>query len=421
LHALPLEKNCVIINPKKCEAIHLTAGTLPITLPSTQKRGIRTVKTLYFLIFAAIGAFFPFLNIYYYSIGLSGTQIGLINTLAPLVGAFSAVIWGMVNDRYGRIRLLLTFITMGVIGMVLLLSRAGIFWLILPTAGLLSLFGSPMNSLLDSTTLRLLGDRKEDYGRCRIWGAYGFILTSSLTGFLLARAGMVWIFYFYAGSMALFLLAVQWLPTQPPAKYGLSILKGVNVLVRNPSWLIFAASVFLTWMAVMGGFIFVGVTMKQMGAGTQLIGLASTAAAVAEIPVMYRSSSLLKRFGATRLVSFGILMYGVREGMYAIMQAPIWVPFINLLQAVTYVPFWIGSVAYASELAPDELKSTSQGLLFMVMNLSNVLGALVSGWLFDHIGPRGLYTFLMGLCLTSFALFTFGRFSMERKMERVAK
>ena len=328
-----------------------------------------------------------------------------MNTVAPLVGALSAVLWGMANDRIGRIRLLLSITALGLVGTALALSTAGVFWQILPLAAIMSLFGSPVHSLLDATTLRLLRHQSDEYGRYRIWGTYGFIITSSLTGIFLQSMGMGWIFWLYAGSMFLFFLTVQWLPSQPPAQYGVSILKGVNVLVRNPRWLVFVVSLFLTWFAVMGGFIFVGVTMKQMGASAMLVGLASTAAAVSELPVMGKSASHIRRWGSTRLIGFGMLAFAVREGAYAVMQAPWWVVVINLMQAVTYVPLWLGAVAYSRELAPDELRSSSQGILFMVMNLSNVLGALVCGWLFDNVGARLMFAILASMCLAAFIIF----------------
>jgi PPP family 3-phenylpropionic acid transporter len=98
------------------------------------------------------------------------------------------------------------------------------------------------------------------------------------------------------------------------------------------------------------------------------------------------------------------------------MQSPAWVLVINMMQAVTYVPFWLGSVSHSMELAPQELKSTSQGLLLMVMNLSNVLGALACGWLFDHVGPRNLFAILAGVCLSAFVLFIQGNKYLNRRL-----
>jgi PPP family 3-phenylpropionic acid transporter len=395
----------------------VTAKNLPASLDYPEVRGLRTVKILYFLIFGAIGALFPFLNLYYYSIGLSGTQIGVINMVAPLVGAFSNVFWGMLNDRFGQIRLLLALATLGVIFAVLVLSLADEFIWIVPAVGMLSLFGNPMNSLLDSTTLRLLKDHPENYGKYRVWGAYGFIISSSLTGFILEDLGNGWMFWLYAGAMVGFLVTSLTLPPQPATLVHASLLRDMRAMVRRPAWLVFAACVFLTWFAVFGGFVFIGVTMKAMGGGNQLVGLAATVAAVAELPVLPRSDKFLKRFGAGGLMAIGMFGYAVREALYAVMQAPTWPLVINAMQAVTYVPFWVGSVAYANELAPPELKSTSQGMMFMVMNLSNVAGALVSGWLFDLVGPRGLYAFLSAVCLAAFFLFLLGQRLVKRQAE----
>jgi PPP family 3-phenylpropionic acid transporter len=397
----------------------LTTDSALILSPAARKRGLWVVKPLYFLIFGSMGALFPFISIYYYNLGLSGTEIGLINTISPLVGALSNVAWGMLNDRFGKVRLFLGLASLGTIGTVLLLSLAPDFVWILPAAALLSLFSNPMNSLLDSTTLRLLGERANDYGRYRLWGSCGFIFTTTITGFLLEARGMGWMFWMYAGCILLFFLMNFGLPPQPPPRLGVSIWRGMGTMVHRPAWLVFAISLFLTWSGVYGGMIFIGVMVQQLGGGTQLVGLASMTAALAEIPVMLNGPHLLKRFRAGQLVGFAMLMYVVREALYAVMQTAWWVVPINLMHLLTYGPLWIGSVAYANELAPDELKSTSQGMLFMIMNLATVLGAFVSGRLFDLIGARGLYAVLAGVCLAAFLIFTLGQ-RMLRKNEATA-
>ena len=62
---------------------------------------------MYFLYYTGFGIYLPFINIYYSHIGLSGLEIGLINTLSPLVGMLSAPLWGILNDRFGKTRVLL--------------------------------------------------------------------------------------------------------------------------------------------------------------------------------------------------------------------------------------------------------------------------------------------------------------------------
>jgi PPP family 3-phenylpropionic acid transporter len=101
--------------------------------------------------------------------------------------------------------------------------------------------------------------------------------------------------------------------------------------------------------------------------------------------------------------------------LYSVMPSPGWAPVINLLQCVTFAIFWIGAVNYVSELAPENLKTTAQGLLFSTMNLASLAGGLGSGWLFDALGPAGLFRILSVFCILALLLFMFGRFVLQKK------
>ena len=372
-----------------------------------------TIRTLYFIVWAAIGLFYPFISVYYRSIGLSGTQIGLIGTLGPLLGAGSAMLSGLLSDRFGKVRWLLSVASIGVIAATLGLANARTFLRILPAAGLLSLSIISILSLLDSTTIRLLGERSGHYGLYRLWGTVGFVVTSAIGGFVFERTGLRAMFVAYPCVMVLFLVAC-WRLRDQPVRRGGSRIPELQHMVRQPAWLILAASSFLVWLVAMGGMGFLGVTIRDMGGSERLVGLAATIAALMEIPLMLASASLLKRFGAVRVIAASFLGYSLRMLLYGVMPAPSWVLGINLLQAASYSPFLTGTVAYVNELASDELKATSQGLFAAVMNLASVAGALVSGWLFDHIGPPGLYRILAGTSTVAFLLFATGMLAARK-------
>ena len=155
--------------------------------------------------------FFPFMNVYFRSIGLSGTQIGLIGMTASLTAALSSTWWGMVNDRLGKIRLIFTITCLGSAAAGLALGRMPTFATILPVAGVFSLFNAPNFSLLDSTTLKLLGENRDRYGIYRLWGTIGFVLASSSSGFVLERLGLKAIFYAYAIGLLIFWALTQFL------------------------------------------------------------------------------------------------------------------------------------------------------------------------------------------------------------------
>lgn len=365
---------------------------------------VRIVRPLYFLQFGAIGFFFTFANVYYNSIGLSGVQIGLINTLGPLAGIFSAALWGYINDRTGKPRLVVMAISAGIVLSSLLLSTVTTFALILPAACLLSFFSSPLIPLIDSTTLSLLGEKREQYGNYRVWGSVGYILTSSASGFILQRTGLHFIFYGYAVLMGLLCLFSFNMPDRP-VKIGGSLGKGLGQMVRQPRWMIFYLSVFILWLAPTGLMTFLSMMLKGMGAGDPLIGLVWTIAAVTEVPAMIFSGRLLRRFGPSRLIQVSLVGFALRIFLFSIIPSPGWALAVSPLNAVSFTPFWTASVAYANDLAPDHLKSTAQGMLGSVTSLSSMAGSFISGILYDQVGPRNMFAILSTFCILALLVF----------------
>ncbi len=356
-----------------------------------QRRGLLVVRVLYFFYFAGVGAYWSFINVYYKSLGLSGTQIGLVNTAAPLVAIGAATLWGVLADRLGQPRKVLAIALPGVILSALALSTVRPFGLIVLFACLLALFNSATIPLLDNTTLRLLGERRGQYGRYRVLGSFGFILTSLGAGYLYDLTGLTWIFYVYAAILALMLLAAFGLPGQPVRLAGGSVWRGMGQMIRQPAWVLFAVASILLWMSNTGSMNFLGITIEDLGGAKRLIGLASMMAAVTEIPILLNSERLMARFGPVRLQVAAFAAFIVRGALLAIMPSAGWAVPISALGGAAFSLFWISAVTYANDSAPDHLKTTAQALLFALLNLAGMAGSLVSGWLYDTTGHSGLF------------------------------
>jgi PPP family 3-phenylpropionic acid transporter len=320
----------------------------------------------------------------------------------------------MLSDRFGKNRWLFITSCVGIILSVWGMWATREYSLILLAASGIGLFISPVMSLLDSVTLRLLGDRRDLYGTYRVWGTVGFIVTSTTFGYLMDWLGYIVIFAGYAFIFVLFILVAFGLPDQPVGKSTV-VFRGVKEIIKKPAWLLFAAVVFITWGASMGLAIFFNVFLKDLGSSDQLIGFTMAAAAVAELPVFPFSALFLRRLGSTRLMAIGIAGFSIRMLIISTLVNPAWGPAVNMLNAVSYVPFYMGAVAYASDVAPEHLRATSQGMLYAILNLANVLGAFVSGRLFDMIGPVQMYQLLAVCALLAFGFFVGGQFVFRRQ------
>jgi PPP family 3-phenylpropionic acid transporter len=381
---------------------------MPPVQPLPDLARLRVVKALYFFLNVSGGIFFSFINVYYRSIGLSGVQIGVINTLAPVIGIFGSTLWGYLSDRFGKTRLLLMVAALGSALFAMGIASVRTFAWILPLAACYSLFNSTLIPLIDSTNFAILGEYRERYSEQRIWGTIGFIITSSTIGILLERTGLHSMFAYYAVTMGLLLVII--LRLQPrPANLGSTIFKGLGQMVRQPLWVIFFASIFIHSIGSNGIGNFLGIALKDMGASDWLIGFCWTVTSISELPINYYGARLIRRFGAPRLLALSFLVYFFRILFYGLMPTPNWVLAINLMHSASYGLFWLGSVTYANDLAPDSLKATSQSLFFVAMNLAAVVGAPLAGWLYDSHGKTGMFLVQSLFSLTAFLVFVIGR------------
>ena len=372
-----------------------------------------TIRALYFFYFAGAGIYISFINVYYSSIGLSGFQIGLINTLAPVIGIFGSLLWGMLSDRFGKIRLLMMAAALGSALASFGIGAARTFFWILPLAAVYSLFVNTIGPLLDSSNLAELGEHKDRYGMQRIWGTIGFTITSSTVGLVLEKTGLHFIFVLYPLLMLALFASTSGLRSRP-IHLSESLFAGVGQMVRQREWQFFAASVFLLVLGSNAVSNFLGIAMKDMGANDWMLGMVWTMSSLSELPVMFFGASIVRRLGAPRMLVLAYMFYIVRISLFGLMPAPVWGLWINLMNSCTYGLFWIGSVTYANDLAPENLKVTSQSLLLVIMNISAAVGSPLSGWMYDKIGK---HMFLVGggFALAAWLVFMAGRLVARKK------
>lgn len=373
---------------------------------------LRMLFFIYMSFFGGVGFYMTFINVYYSTAGMSGTQIGLIAMAAGLAGFGGGSLSGYLSDRTGQARIILAVSAVGsaVVALLTILVHSFSGFLIL--ACFFAVFNTAMFTLTDSVTLAILAERGADYGRYRLGGSIGFILTSASSGFIFQKTGLVWMFPAFAFTMLVFTVLAMRLPRLPVREASKSA-NAIGGMMRNPTWMIFASSVFLIWLASSGVFSFIAVTMKSLGASDSLIGLSSAASALTEAPFMLMSSWFLRRLGASKMIWFSFVVYTIRTFLLSTIRAPGWVIPLNMMNGPSYVLFWTGSINYAAKMAPDSLKATAQGLIVSATNLSSVIGVLLSGWLFDQMGPTGIYRILSLFCLAAFVLFGLGRLRKE--------
>ncbi|HMA81246.1 MAG TPA: MFS transporter, partial [Candidatus Binatia bacterium] len=97
----------------------------------------------WFVYFGSLGIFYPYFSLYLReNAGLSGTEVGLVLAISPLVGMFAQPLWGQLADRTGARSRTLAFLTVGTGLGYLGVGLADGFWLIVLTMAALAFVGT---------------------------------------------------------------------------------------------------------------------------------------------------------------------------------------------------------------------------------------------------------------------------------------
>ena len=345
----------------------------------------------YFILFAGFAFVSPFIVLYYQDLGFTGTQIGLLTGITPLITFFSAPLWTGLADMKKRHRFIMSIALLGGAIVLSIFPLLSIFLPILLIAILLNIFLSPISPLADSATMFMLDDKKELYSRIRLGGTIGFGLTAPLAGALVQGYGLKYAFWGCAILFVFSLIISQKLvydqsTTDTPA------ISNVQALLKNPRWVLFLTLAFAagTSMAAFNNYLYP--YMKELGAVESTMGLAILVGMGSEIPALFFCNRLIKRFKSYGLLVLTMVAIGLRMVLFAAVGTPILVLVIQLLNGLTIPTMWVAGVSYADENAPPGMRTTAQGLFnAMFFGIGMAVGGFVGGPLLESMGGRDLY------------------------------
>jgi MFS family permease len=354
------------------------------------RRELTHSRIMYFGYYLALGAFLPYLNLYYERLGMSGVQIGTFTAIAIFVGALSGLILSGIADAHTwqnqilRIALLLCTI------MVFILSKATILPEIIVMIAFYALCNGPIIPILDSSALEAAKTYQSNYGSLRLWGTIGWSISSLIVGTLIENFDMRWFFYSYIAFMSLtFFMSLTHSIHMPRLKASIS--QGLNQLLR-PHFFIFLLSILLVAVTFGGFNSFLSIYLDGINASEGMIGLAWTLASLSEIPILFAAGRLIKKISASGLLKVSFLAYALRWLLLSFISNPILALLTQLLQGISFASFLVGGITYISELAPEGLNTTAQSIFTSISyGLAAIVGSLLGGYFYDTWGMTAMF------------------------------
>ena len=352
-----------------------------------------------------MAALVPFMALYYQELGLPGAQIGLLLSISPLVSLIANPLWSGLADATHRHKTVLTVTFLTTALVLAAIPSFKILWLLFLAISIYSFFAAPIMSLVDSATLTMLGDHKEEYGRLRFWGTIGYGLVAPFVGGFLQRFGLKWSFWIFAGGVFLTLFPARRL-TFNHVQSDNSFRQGMRKLLLNRRWIFFLAMTFIAGIGLSVYNSYLSVLMQSLGGSKSLTGIAITVSTLSELPVMFFSSLLLRRMKTRGLFTLAMALTGIRCLLFGVAGSPAGIIAVQLLHGLTYGALWVSGVTYASENAPAGLSATAQGLFGSVlMGFGAAAGNLLGGILIENLNPSGMFDVIGGIVLVGMIVF----------------
>ncbi len=375
---------------------------------------------LYNFIFYITMAAFGYFNIYFRDIGLDSFQIGLVNAVPRIFALLLMPIWGVLTDYFQENKKVL-FITMsGTLITVLIFPFAHSLKALMFIMFLYTLFQNPILPLSDSLLLDYLGDKSSLYGRFRLWGSLGYMITVSLLGYFLEKTVSVNLFYVYAVILVISLFLLKFLPK---SKRDIKVINLVDFkkVFRKKRLIYFLIFIFILQTSMNANYTYFPIYILDHGGREFLLGIAMTISSASEILAFLFSDKIIKRYRFSKIIFLISVSFMFR--WFALSFFPV-TPIIlisQLLHSITFGLFFAVGVDYVNRLSGEKFRATGQNIYSAVyMGLSAVSGSLLGGWIYQFFGGEMMYLFWGIIVIITGIIYSLYLYKLEEKNEVVS-
>lgn len=347
--------------------------------------------------FAHIGFFNPYLSLWLKDLGYGLFAIGLLTSVQSGTRLVAPYVWGWFSDHTGERVKLLRYSAMAAlllsIGLWFEWSLTGLVLLLLlmfvNTSGMMPMSEAAMAHLVSE-------DGRFDaarYGRVRLWGSAGFLVTVVAAGAWFERHGMGHFPAWAQGTLLAVVLSAWWLPNLKEAPHHSDVRADIGPVLRQPRVRWFFAAMFFHVLAHIFIYAFFSLYLDGLGYSKTVIGLLWALSVVIEIGWFFTQGRWLPRLSLSGWLVLAAALMVVRMVLTA--GLPLVWPLLLLAQAlhaITFATHHTVCIALLSEHFPGRLRGRGQALYSVVgYGFPGVIGGLGGGWLSSLFGLASMF------------------------------
>ncbi len=335
--------------------------------------------------------------------GLGESVIGVILGGATFLAFLCGFGWARLSDRTGKAEIFVRtgFFAFACILAVLPLCDELPEFLLYAAAR--SLAFPLFTALLPHLAVKALsrsGPAGSNFAGYRIWGSFGFITATLIVPTL--APNVPWIFW--SASIILVIGAALLSRIEVRDAGQTESAADPPPLLRLPLALFLLAAMIHT-LAIPVCFPFLSVYARDLGGSTEFIGLLSASNGILAVISLPFVGRWVDRFGVRYILLAAIIAQPLRTFAYSLIDQPGALLLPQLLHPFTFACFEVAGVLLVSRLVGPERGAMAQALLLGARTIGILLGSLLTGFLFEHLGPPATYRIIALLCLLAIPVY----------------
>ncbi len=375
----------------------------------TAALGTGGVRALYFAYFAFAGIFAPYLSLWLGARGLHILDIAWLMVIPHTLRVVGPPVWGWLADRSGR-RVLWLRVSAGIAVVVALCfpwvhSLHGLALLIV----LLNFQITAQMPIGETLALDQARGDVARYGRIRLWGSVGFVVTVLIGGPLLDWLGIEAFPWLVVAALALLAGVALRLPEVSVARAARNAVP-LGTRMREPAVMAFFGSAFLMVFAHASLYVFLSLFLERHGYSRTTIGLMWGLGVAAEITMFMVQRRFFERWPAMPLLVVAFAVAVVRFVMLGVSGGVVWVLVLaQLLHSVTFALHHSAAMAVLHRWFEPAQQARAQAWYIVVgYGMGATVGGLVAGELWEAFVPAAVFfgaaaAALLGLIIIAWA------------------
>ncbi|MDR0403595.1 MAG: MFS transporter [Treponema sp.] len=365
----------------------------------------------YILSFFAYGAVTPFLPLLVRDLGYSALFVGILLGVFEAAGIAGPFVFGFAADRTGnyKIPIIATYVITAVSVIPLALFVHPVL-----SAVFIVFFAFSFRAtspLLDAAATISIG-KSGNYGRLRAAGSLSFIVMVLFLQWtpVLKPDGAANISFWIAVSSIVAIVPVLFMrkiPVEGDGKRRPDKSAGARFSRRIWTPLFFGglSVIFLCRLAMSAIYTFFPLYLTEY-MHWNVVGAMFALATACEVPCMFVSARLIRRFGPLPLLALSAAAISLRLGIYALFPVKACIVAVQTLHALCFGIFHPAAVGFIVESVPPEKRALGMSIyLSLGSGLPSLFGNALGGIIVERFGYSRLFAVYSLFTLAAAAVF----------------